>query len=136
MSKTQTNDLTITFAVGADVFLGTITSYSLDGETADDVDTSTLATSTTRTFQPGKIIDGGTVTFELQVDPELARLATGVADTATITYPLSNSGNTNEATRVFACYINSYSETGTINELMTSTLVLKVAGTPVFTPES
>lgn len=136
MSKTQTNDLTITFGTGTSTFLATITSYSLDGETADDVETSTLATATTRTWEPGKIIDGGTVTFELQVDPELARLATGIADVATITYPLSNSGNSTKATRVFACYINSYSESGSINELITNTLVLKVAGTPVFTPET
>ena len=136
MSKTQTNDLTIAFGVGASVFLAKITSYSLDGETADDVDTSTLATPTNRTFEPGKIVDGGTTTFELQFDPELVRLATGIADTATITYPLSNSANSVRATRVFPCYINSFSETGSINELITATMVLKVAGIPVFTIES
>ncbi len=133
MAKVQTNGMTITFAT-ASGFVAKITAYSMDGETADDVETSDLSTIDFRTYEPGFIIEGGTYTYEIQVDVTDVRLATGVSDVATITYPVSVSGNT-AAFRNFPCYINSYSEAGSINELITGSMVIKAAGTVTFQEE-
>ena len=133
MAKVQTNGMTLTFAT-ASGYVPDIISYSKDGETADDVETSDLSTLDFRTYEPGFLVEGGTYTFELQLDTTFVRLATGLTDTVTITYPISVSGNT-AATEIFQGYINSYSESGGINELISATLVLKVADTPVFTEE-
>ncbi len=134
MSKVQTNGLALSFTTSS--WIATIVNYSKDGETSDDVETSDLSTTGFRTYEGGKLIEGGTYTFLFHVDPEQTRLATGITDEATITYPISNSSNTTNATSVFSCYINSYSESGEINGLMEGTLVLKVADDNVFTPES
>ena len=133
MAKVQTNGMTLTFATSP--FVAKIVSFSLDGETADDVEDSDLSTLDFRTYQPGFLKEGGTVTFEFQLDVTDARIATGFEDVATVTYPPSTSGAT-QATRVFNAYVNSYSETGGLNELITGSMVLKVAATPVFTPET
>lgn len=133
MAKVQANGTTITFATSP--FVAKIISSSLDGETADDVETSDLSTLDFRTYDPGFLKEGGTVTYELQVDVTDTRIATGLKDVATQTYPPSTSGAT-QATRVFDTYVNSYSEALAINELITATMVLKVASVPVFTPET
>ena len=133
MAKVQTNGMALTFTT-ASGFVPDIISYSKDGETADDVETSDLSTTGFRTYEPGFLVEGGTYTFELQLDTTFIPISTGLTDTVTITYPISVAGNT-AATTVFQGYVNSISEAGGINELITSTLVLKVAGTPVFTEE-
>jgi len=134
MSKLQTNGLTLAFTTNP--WIAKIVNISQDGETAEDVDTSDLSTGDTRTYEPGELKEGGTYTFLVHFDPEQTRLATGVSDIATITYPLSNSGNSSQATEVFPTYINSWAKTGEINNLIQATLQIKVAGTPVFTPET
>ena len=134
MAKTQTNGLSLAFTTNA--WTARIVNYSQDGETSDDVETSDLSTTGYRTFIPGELIEGGTYTFLVHVDPTQTRLATGVLDEATIEYPLSVSTNTNPATSVFDCYINSYSESGEINGLIEATLQIKVADDNVFTPET
>ena len=134
MSKTQTNGLTLAF--GTSSWAADIVNYSMDGETTDDVETSDLSTTGYRTYEGGELIEGGTYSFLVHVDPTKTRLATGTADAATITYPISLTGNTTNAKRVFNCYINSYSENGEINGLIEATVQIKVADDLVFTPES
>ena len=134
MGKVQTNGMTLAFTTSS--WTADIISYSQDGETADDVETSDLSTTTDRTFEPGVLIDGGTFTFGLHFDTEEARLATGQLDEATVTFPIATSGNTTNATEVFDCYINNFSKTGGINELINGSVTLKVSGSVAFTPES
>lgn len=134
MAKTQTNGLTLVFTTSS--WAAKIVNYSQDGESADDVETSDLSTTSYRTYEPGELIEGGTYTFLVHVDPTQTRLATGVVDEATVTYPLSVSTNTSEATSVFPTYINSYSESGEINGLIEATVQIKVSGASVFTPET
>lgn len=135
MSKVQTTGLTLGFATSSWT-AATIISYSKDGETAEDIDTSDLATTNYRSFEPGDLKDGGTYTFGLHFDAEVAELGVGVADTATVTFPISNPANATNATEVFACYINNSSRTGGINELINGTVTLKVNGGITFIPET
>ena len=134
MAKVQTNGMTLGFTTAS--WTADIISYSQDGSTADDVETSDLSTTTARTFQPGVLIDEGTYTFDLHFDTEEARLATGVLDTVTITFPLSDSANSTRATEVFTGYINNFSKSGGMNELINGSVTIKVSGSVVFTPES
>jgi hypothetical protein len=110
--------------------------HAVDGETADDVETSDLSTTEYRTYEGGELVEGGTVSYLVHFDPEQTRLATGVSDVATITYPISNPANGSPATRVFDTYLNSYSENGEINGLIEANITLKVASKPIFTPET
>jgi hypothetical protein len=134
MSKTQTNGLTMGFTTSS--YVADIVNYSKDGTTADDVDLSDLSSISYREYEGGELLEGGTYTFLVHVDPEKTPLVTGVSDECTITYPISNPANASNATRVFPCYINSYSESGEINGLIEATIVVKVAGTEIFTAET
>ena len=135
MSKVQTNGLTLRFTNSSWV-PATIITYSKDGETADDIDNSDLATTDYRTFEPGVLKDGGTYTFGLHFDTETTELPVGTPDEATIEFPIGTSGNTTKAKEVFDCYINNSSRTGGINELINGSITLKVNGGITFTPES
>ena len=135
MAKVQTNGMTLGFTTAS--WTADIISYSQDGSTADDVETSDLSTTTSRTFQAGVLIDEGTYTFDLHFDTEEARLATGGSlDTVTITFPLSDPANSTRATEVFTGFINNFSNSGGINELINGSVTIKVSGSVVFTPES
>lgn len=131
----QGNGMTVDFATSG--FSADITSVSWDGETRDDIDTSHLLTADYRTFDAGVLSDGGTVTLEVHFDPtDIAGVPyRGAEEVVTITYPNSTTNATGTATVAFPAYLNSYSDTGSVNELMTATIVLKVAGTPTRTDE-
>ena len=135
MAKVQTNGMTLGVTTAS--WTADIISYSQDGSTADDVETSDLSTTTARTFQPGVLIEEGTYTFDLHFDTEEASLATGgSSDTVTITFPLSDPANSTRATEVFTGFINNFSNSGGINELINGSVTIKVSGSVVFTPES
>lgn len=133
MAKTQTNGGVLSFTTSS--WAPDIVTYSKDGESSDDVETSNLGTTGYRTYEGGELVEGGTYTFECQVDPLTARLGNSITDTVTWTYPISVAGNT-AATEVFQGYINNYSESGEINGLILCSVTIKVAGTPVFTAET
>jgi len=135
MGKVQTNGMTLAFTTSS-WDPATIISYSKDGATADDVDNSDLSTTTARTFEPGVLIDEGTYTFDLHFDTTDTESLVGVADVATIQFPIGSPGNTTNATEVFSCYINNSSRTGGINELINGSITLKVNGSVTPTPES
>lgn len=134
MAKTQTNGFALSF--GTSAWSAKIVSYTMDGETADDVDTADLSSTGNRPYEGGELIEGGTYTFALHIDTVVTRLATGISDIATLTYPISVAGNSTPSTKVFDTYINSFSESGDINALINGSVTIKVAGDSVFTPES
>jgi len=136
MAIDQGNGATFTFATSA--FTANITEMSADGETREDIDTSHLGTTLYRTFVPGDLSDGGTYTLTIQFDPEdLADIPRkGANETMTLTYAISDSGNTTNGTVEFDGYVNSVSNTVEVNALMMADLVIKVAGTPTFTNET
>ena len=133
MAKVQANGFALVF--GTSSWNPKITSFSRSVETADDIETSDLSTTGTKTYVGGALIEGGTYTLGFQYDPVLTtRPVTGVSETITATYPISVSGNT-AADDSFTGYVNSYEIEGENNNLITGTFVLKVADDITITDE-
>jgi len=89
------------------------------------VDTSHLGSSGWKSFQPSGLIDGGTVTIQVQHDPAID-IASAMDDAAeTITIDWGGDGDT----YVFSGFITGYSPGARLDELMEATLTIKVTGT-------
>lgn len=89
------------------------------------VDTSHLASSGWKSFLPSGLIDGGTVTIQVQHDPAIDIAGFMDNDPETITIDWSGSGDT----YVFSGFGTGYSAGARLDELMEATLTLKVTGT-------
>ena len=128
MSSTQGNGITLALATSA--FTSNKMTISQDGETRDDVDTSHLGSTDTKSYEPAELAEGGTYTIEGQFDPEKIGdvPSKGVVEIGTFTLPISNPANTTPGTVACNMYVNSFSWSAGINELMPFTLVFKVAG--------
>lgn len=134
MAKVQGNGLSISFATTS--WTPAITSFSRTGNAADDVETSDLSTTVTKTYVGGALVEGGVYTFNFDVDPTVTTQPTlGVTESIVVTYPISVSGNS-ASTDTFPGYLNSLDKDTANNELLKGTFVLKVAGTVVTVDEA
>lgn len=114
-------------------FAPKITSVSVDGMERGDVETSHLGltvydsgVSAFRTFAPGGLIDGGTLTLgwrgHMDEEPPISKVA------ETITLTLANTGSSSDATLAFSGYVKSYSYNGDDETAYEGQIVLKIAG--------
>ena len=128
---------------GAEIGFGTSTvksevigvlSMNWTGMTTADIQTSHLTTSgDAHTFIPADLCDGGTLEVEAIFDPdEDITSLMGVSQTITLTYPLP-AGKLSEATAAFTGYINGYDHAIPMEEMMTATISIKVAGDVTYT---
>lgn len=79
---------TVFALVGAPVgFFADILSLGHSGVERPSIDTSTLATTTARTFIPGNLVTWGEVEMELLMDPSLEPPMNVAPANATITFP-------------------------------------------------
>ena len=114
--------------------IGQIRSISGPNSAYDDVDTTTLDSSSNfRTFVAG-LADPGEVTIELVADPTLtshARLSlyheAGSAKTYTISHPTSAN------TQAFSAYIKSLGQEIPLDDLITRSVTFKISGDPGWT---
>lgn len=106
-------------------FTPEVLSVSLGGITVDDVRTSHMGTTGFHTYIAATLKEGGEVTMEVHFLGSQNPTIGGATETITIDW--GGSGDTT----AFSGYIKSFSGTANLGgELMTGTLVLKVAGTP------
>lgn len=118
--------LTIKNAVGTDIPIGGLVSFSgFDGE-ASDIDITTLASSAME-FRQG-LQDFGNFSIELMTDPDdvgQTELKTAKSTLATREFILTlRSGHR----FTFNAYVKSFTLTGAVNEVATSSVNMKVTG--------
>ena len=126
MATGQGNGTTVTF--GTTVALNTLCllRVSRSGFAADDVETTCMGTSgALKTFEAGGFVDGGEYTLEVQYDPSVNIDATVGLGEETLVVDWAGSGDTD----AYNVYVKGITDkAASINELMTASIALKVAG--------
>lgn len=112
---------TVTF--GTTGFSANIVDIDGPGVTRAAVDGRHLGTSGYITFAPSGILDGGEMSMTVHHDPALTVPDTNAAETITIDWAAS--GNTWS----FSGFMTGYSPGARLEEYMTATMTVKVAGT-------
>ncbi len=121
---------------GGTITFGTSTVLSIDilsggrsGVSSTDIETSHGGTTGgNKTYIPGDLIEPGSYDFDVLFDPEDdVDVLVAVSQTITITYPVP-SGKTTGKKAAFTGWISSFDETLPIDDKMTASLSLKVAG--------
>lgn len=92
-----------------------------------DIETTHLGTTGARTYMAGDLTEGGTVSLDVEYDPGTSITLGGTTTTWTLGYPL-RSGQATAANLQFAGYINAYSPSIPLEDKMTATVGIKVAG--------
>lgn len=112
-----------TIAFGTSGWAANVVSIGDLGEERPSIDTTHLATSDARTYIPGNLRDGGTLTIEAQHDPSQLPPITAAAETITITFE-------DTSTCGFTGFCTSYKIGGITSDeaLMTATVSIKVSG--------
>ena len=126
--------------------VGEILSLNLDGIKLNTIDVSNLG-SQFRTYAAG-LIDSGTVSLEVNVDPDDAQQVTvlGQLDvTAATTRPALKSwlitfgngvgGSNPGATFAFIGFVTDYSVKGAIDSAVTASISIKISGSITFTDQ-
>lgn len=108
------------------------------GLTAWDPHTGSTAVSAYRTYKPGGLISGGTVTIDCLLSPDTWVRATAVtgppisepAETLTIAF-----ANTNvvDATFASSAFMTDYEYTGALDEGWTASMTFQLTGNPSWT---
>lgn len=126
--------LAVTTTTGA-AEIGQIRSISGPGVSANDVDTTTLDSSTNyRTFVCG-LLDPGEVTFSCVYDPTATahlRLAEYMGTRATKTFTVYHGSSTGD-NDAFSAYVKGMSREIPLDDVITCDFTLKVTGIPAYT---
>jgi hypothetical protein len=124
---------TITWESG---FCAQILSANWDGISRAAIPTShTTTTEGWMTFQPSDLQDPGSLTVELQFDPDDAPPIEEAAETVTVTFPIPAGGSV-AATWACSGFLTEFGNQVPYNDKMTATAVIKFSGEPTFTPGS
>lgn len=106
-------------------FTPEFTNIALNGLSVEDIRTSHMTTSGYHTYIASALKEGGEVSGDIHFLGSQNPTIGGAVETITIDW--GGSGDTT----AFSGYIKSFSGTATMGgELMTGTIVLKIAGTP------
>lgn len=120
--------------------LGVVRSMTLPEFTIPDVEDSALTTAGFVTYIAGDLAEGGEMTVEYIFDASADDIPSfGTAETATVTFPIHTSGNTNNATFVATGYVKGWKMPDMANnELQVANMTFKIDGKtdPAFTAES
>ncbi len=127
---------TITFGTST-VLSVDILSGSRSGLAVTAIETSYSGTAgDNKTYMPADLNEGGSFSFDVLYDTEDDTDALlGISQTITVTYPL-RSGDSVAPKAVFTGWIESWDSQLPIEDKMTATLVLKVAGDVTWTAGS
>lgn len=109
---------TLTFASG---FGALALSMNWTGITREAIETTNLATTAGKTFQPSRIYDPGELAVELQLDSDLAPPITATAESVTITFP-------DAETRSASGFLTSFEMNVAGEEVMTASATIKFTG--------
>jgi len=114
---------TITFATSS--FSAVVLNVSQDGISRPAKESTSMATTNYREFIPGRLIDGGTIEIEMLYDPEAQPPIAGAAESIVIEFPTTL---TTGAKLTFTGFATDWSWGDPVEELMTSTVTIKVDG--------
>jgi len=92
-----------------------------------DINTSHLGTTGSHTYIAGDLVENGAVSLDVLYDPGTAITLGGATTQWTITFPM-RTGQATAANLQFAGYINAYSPSIPLEDKMTATVGIKVAG--------
>jgi hypothetical protein len=120
---------------GTSGFTANYTELRLPGMSRPVIKTSHLGTTTADTFTPGDLVDFGEFEMDLQWDPDDFPPIDQVAETITLTFPLSSGGST-AAKFQFTGFAHNFSGAVPHEELMTGSLTVKISGDITDTDES
>ena len=123
---------TITF--GTTGFTASVTSISFEGVERPSIDTTHLGTTGGRTFIPGDLPDYGSISLDIQFDPDTMPPITAAPETITVTFPLS-AGATTPATWAATGFVMGFDANAPLEELMTGTISIKISGDVTDTAE-
>ena len=115
--------------------IGQVRSVSGPGVSANDVDTTTMDSSSNyRTFTCG-LLDPGEVTFEVVYDPANVshkRLAEYMGNLASKTFTVYH-GSTDGDADAFSAYVKGMSREIPLDDVISCDFTLKVSGKPAYT---
>lgn len=112
------------------------TNFSLDGVSTPAIDTTHLGTTGGRTFIPGDLYDGGTMTFTVLADTDVPPVTVHATETITLTVPITDGSNTTAGTIAFSGFIQEYSTSFPLEDVVSHEVTVKVAGTITYTDSS
>jgi len=122
-------------AFGTSSFTANITSITpVSGAERPAIDTTHLGTTTARTFVPGDLVNWGELEVELQFDIDDRPPIDQVAETITITFPLSALGAT-AATLAGTGFMTNFGAEVPLEELMSGSYTVKWSGNLTWTDE-
>ena len=131
---------TLTF--GTSGFTTQVTSASMQGISRPSLATSHMGTAqpgagqfNNATFIPGKIVDGGGLQIEGHFDPNDVPPMASAIETVTVVWPLAE-GSVTPATWFGPGFMENYSASGPLDNIMTCSFMLKIAGAWTRTAEA
>lgn len=133
-----------TVGTGLTIAFGTTNAYStllkrdaaLTGVSTPSVDTTHLGTTGGRTFIPGDLYDGGTLTFTVLADTDVPPVIVHATETITLTVPITDGTNGTAGTIAFDGFIQEYTTNFPLEDVITHDVTVKVAGTMTYTDSS
>jgi len=131
------NGATLTLSSTGSV--GDIRQMTLPEFVLEKIEDSHLGTTNFKTYIPSDLEDPGEFTAEIIFDSGSAVPARGTVETATVTFPIANTSNTNAATLAGTGFLTTYKIPDLANgELQVASLTFAFDGQtePAFTAES
>jgi len=124
--------MTISFDSG---FFANILSFSIDGISREAIETTHFGTAApsagnygNKTYIPSDFSDAGSMTVEMQYDPDLDPPVDSAAETLTIEWPLADSGESTNTDWQVSAFMTDFAITGELEGLILATATIKFAG--------
>lgn len=125
--------LTITFGTSSWSANFTVSNWS--GLSRESVETTHLGTTTAKTFTPADLYDAGELQIDFQFDVDDFPPIDQVAETITVTYPLSSGGST-AGTWVASGFMTNFDHSVETETLMSGSATVKFTGSITPTDEA
>jgi hypothetical protein len=143
MSATADTLFGATIGFGTSTFAAKLTDLNFDGVSRPAIDTTELSTTVAstgeiggRTFIPGGISDGGSLSIDLQFNPDDNPPIDAAAETITITFAASG-GNGTGANFAFSGFMTDWAMSGGgVDGLMSASATIKISGVITMTDGS
>lgn len=144
MSATADTIFGTTVTFGTSSFAAKVLDVSWDGVSRAAIDTThhgTTVASTNevggKTYIPAGISDGGSLTLEIQYNPDDDPPMDGAAETITVTFPFSGGDSSVQPKIAFSGFATDYSMSGNgLETVATASLTVKVSGVVTLTAGS
>lgn len=109
---------------------------NFDGMTREAIETTHMQTTDARRFMPSKLPDYGSMTIQYNWTPNRVPLIANAAETVRLEWSIMTPGNTQKAKWESTMFVTSDSASMPVEGKRVGTLVFKIDGKPVVTPEA